>query len=37
MGVYSSDSIRKYIKFYDIIRDRKAKHPFAIFNTDQKK
>ena len=37
MGVYSSDSITKYINFYDTIRDRKAKHPFAIFNIDRKK
>ena len=35
MGVYSSDSITKYINFYDIIKERRAKYPFAIFNTDR--
>ena len=35
MGVYSSDSITKYINFYDIIKEKKAKHSFAIFNTDR--
>ena len=35
MGVYSSDSITKYINFYDIIKERRAKYPFAIFITDR--
>ena len=33
MGVYSSESIKKYINFYNIIKEKRAKHPFAIFNT----
>ena len=33
MGVYSSDSITKYIKFYDITNEERAKYPFTIFNT----
>ena len=33
MGVYSMDSIARYIKFYEI-KKRNAKYPFAIFNTD---
>ena len=35
MGVYSSDSITKYINFYDIIKERRAKYPFATFNTEK--
>ena len=35
MGVHSSDSIAKYINFYDIIKEKRAKYPFAIFNTDR--
>ena len=35
MGVYSIDSIARYIKFYEIIKKRNAKCPFAIFNTDK--
>ena len=35
MVVYSSDSITKYINFYDIIKQKKAKYPFAIFNSDR--
>ena len=35
MGTYSIDSITKYIDFYEIIKKRNAKHPFAIFNTDK--
>ena len=31
MGVYSIDSITRYIKFYI----KKTKYPFAIFNTDK--
>ena len=29
------DSITKYINFNEIIRQRNAKYPFAIFNTDK--
>ena len=35
MGTYSIDSIKKYIKFYEMIKRRKVKYPFAIFNTDK--
>ena len=35
MGTYSIDSITKYIHFYEVIRHRNAKYPFAIFNTDK--
>ena len=35
MGVYSMDSIMRYIHFYEIIEKRNAKYPFAIFNTDR--
>ena len=35
MATYSIDSITKYINFYEIIRHRNAKYPFAIFNTDK--
>ena len=35
MGTYSIDSITKYINFYEIIKRRNAKYPFAIFNTDK--
>ena len=35
MGTYSIDSITKYINFYEIIKKRNAKYPFAIFNTDK--
>ena len=37
MGVCLSDSITKYINFYDIIKEKKAKYQFSILNTDQKK
>lgn len=33
MGVYSSNS--KYINFYDIIKQKRTRHPFTIFNTDR--
>ena len=33
MGVYSMDSITRYINFYEIIKKRNGKYPFAIFNT----
>ena len=35
-STYSIDSITKYINFYEIIKRRNAKYPFAIFNTDKK-
>ena len=35
MGVYLSDSVTKYINFYNIIKVRTAKYPFAIFNIDR--
>ena len=37
MGTYSIDSITKYIHFYETIKQRNAKYPFAIFNTDKEK
>ena len=35
MGVYSIDSITRYINFYEIIKKRNGKYPFAIFNADK--
>ena len=35
MGVYSIDSITRYINVYKIIKKRNGKYPFAIFNTDK--
>ena len=35
MGVYSSDSITKHINFYNIIKEKRAKDPFRIFNTNR--
>ena len=35
METYSIDSITKYISFYEIIKKRNAKYPFARFNTDK--
>ena len=35
MGVYSIDSITRYTNFYEIIKKRNGKYPFAIFNTDK--
>ena len=34
MGVYSMGSITRYINFYEIIKRKNGKYPFAIFNTD---
>ena len=34
MGFYLSDSITKYINFYNIIKEKGARYSFAIFNTD---
>ena len=33
MGVYSIDSITRYIEFYDIIKKRNSKYQFAMFDT----
>ena len=35
MGTYSIDSITRYINFYEIIKRRNTKYPFAICNTDK--
>ena len=35
MGVYSIDSITRYINVYEIIKKRNRKYSFAIFNTDK--
>ena len=35
MGVSSMDSITRYINFYEIIKQKNGKCPFAIFNTDK--
>ena len=35
MRTYSIDFITRYINFYEIIKRRNAKYPFAIFNTDK--
>ena len=35
MGVYLIDSVTRYINFYEIIKKRNGKYPFAIFNTDK--
>ena len=35
MGIYSIDSITKYINFYERIKRKNGKYPFAIFNTDK--
>ena len=35
MGTFSTDSIIKYLTFYEIIKHRNAKYPFAIFNTSK--
>ena len=34
MGVYSMDSITRYINFYEIIKRKNSKYPFQIFDTD---
>ena len=34
MGVYSMDKISRYINFYEIMKRKNSKYPFAIFNTD---
>ena len=35
MGLYSMNSITKYINVYEIILKRCAKYPFANFNADK--
>ena len=35
MGTYSIDSRPRYINFYEIIKRRDSKYPFAIFNTNK--
>ena len=35
MGVYSMDSIARYIHFYEIIKWKNGKYPFAIFNREE--
>ena len=35
MGIYSMDSITRYINFYELIKRKNGKYPFAIFNTDE--
>ena len=35
MGIYSMHSITRYINFYEIIKKRNAKYPFAAFYTDR--
>ena len=32
MGVYSMEKITRYINFYEIIKRKSGKYPFAIFN-----
>ena len=34
MGVYSMEKIMRYINFYEIIKRKNGKYPFAIFNAD---
>ena len=34
IGVYSMDSITRYINFYEIIKRKNGKYSFAILNTD---
>ena len=34
MLVYLSDSVTKYINFYNIIKEKRAKYPFGIFNQE---
>ena len=35
MGVYSSDSITKDINFCNMVKQKRAKYTFSIFNTDR--
>ena len=36
MGVYSLESITKYINFYYIIKEKRVKYPFAISTQTEK-
>ena len=35
MGIYSMDSVARYINFYETIKRKNGKYPFAIFNADE--
>ena len=35
VGIYSSNSITKFINCYKIIKEKDCCYPFAIFNTDR--
>ena len=35
IGVYSSNSITRYINYYKIIKETRCYYPFAIFNTNR--
>ena len=35
IGVYSSNSLRRYINYYKIIKEKRCRYPFAIFNIDR--
>ena len=34
VGVYSSNSITKFINYYEIMKEKDGMYPFTIFNTD---
>ena len=34
IGVYSSNSITRYINYYKIIKEKRCCSPFTIFNTN---
>ena len=34
-GIYSMESITRYINFYELIKRKKGNYPFAIFNMDE--
>ena len=35
IGIYSSNSIIRFINYFKIIKEKDCCHPFAIFNTDR--
>ena len=35
IGVYSSNSLTRYINYYKIIKEKRCCYPFAIFNSDR--
>ena len=35
IGVYSSNSITRFMNYYKIIKEKRCCYPFAIFNTDR--